>query len=67
MGGSCSTYGLEERCIQGLWWGNVRERDHLEDSGANGRIVLKWVFRKWDVEALAGSSCLRLLTGGGNL
>ena len=26
----------------GLWWGNLRERDHLEDSGLDGRIILRW-------------------------
>jgi hypothetical protein len=30
----------------GLWWGNMRERDHLEDTGVDGRIILKWTFRK---------------------
>jgi len=23
----------------GVWWGTLRERDHLEDSGVDGRII----------------------------
>jgi hypothetical protein len=30
----------------GFWLGNVRERDHLERLGVDGRIILKWVFKK---------------------
>jgi len=27
----------------------VSERVYLEDSGIDGRIILRWLFRKWDV------------------
>jgi hypothetical protein len=30
----------------GFWWGNLRERDHLGDTDVNGRIILRWNFRK---------------------
>ena len=33
----------------GFWWGNVRERDHWEHVDVDGRIILKWIFGKWDV------------------
>jgi len=33
----------------GFWWGNLRERHHLEDSGLDGRIILRWTFRMWNV------------------
>jgi len=32
----------------GLWWGNLREGDHLEDADVDGRVILRWIFRKWD-------------------
>jgi len=35
-----------EEVHTGFWWGNMRERDHLEDPGVDGRIMLRWVFRK---------------------
>jgi len=32
----------------GFWWGNLIERGLLEDTGVDGRIILKCIFRKWD-------------------
>ena len=29
----------------GFWWGDLRERDHLEDLRVDGSIILKWTFK----------------------
>jgi hypothetical protein len=39
----------------GFWWGNLRERDHLEDPDVGGTVILRWIFRKWSVRAWTGS------------
>ena len=31
----------------GFWWGNLRERDPLKDLVVDGRIILKWIFKKY--------------------
>jgi len=49
MGGVCSTYGIEEVCIEGSAGGKLKEREDLEDPGGGGRLILRWIFRKWDV------------------
>jgi len=40
----------ERRSVTGFWWENLGKRDHLEDKGMNGRIILRWIFRKWTGE-----------------
>ena len=36
----------EERSVHGFWWGKLRERDHLENLSLDGRITLRWMFKK---------------------
>jgi len=55
-------YGGEVLTV--FWWENLRERDHLQDLGIDGRIILEWIFKKWDGRAWAGLIWLRLGTGG---
>jgi len=64
--GHVACMGRGEACT-GFWWGNQRERDHWGDPGVDGRIILRWIFRKLDVGVWTGSSWLRIGTGGGHL
>jgi len=50
----------------GFLWGNLRERDHLEDPSINGRITLQWIFKMWGEEAWTGLIWLRIGTCGGH-
>jgi predicted transcriptional regulator of viral defense system len=44
------------------------ERDYLEDPGADGRIILRWILRKWDVGVWTTALMwLRIRTGVGLL
>jgi hypothetical protein len=39
-------WGRGEVCAV-FWWGSLRERDHWGDPDVDGRIILRWIFRKW--------------------
>ena len=51
----------------GFCWGNLRERDHLEDPGVDERIILRRIFGKRDVGAWTTLTWLRIWAGGGHL
>ena len=51
----------------GFWWGNLRDRHHLEDPGLDRRIILRWISRMWDMGIWTGLSWLRIGTFGGHL
>ena len=58
--------GRVEVCTE-FWWGNLRERDHWGYPGVDGKLILRWIFRKWDVGVWNGSSWLRKGAGGRHL
>ena len=57
----------EWRGVYRFWWRNLRLRGHWGDPGADGKIILRWIFRKWAVGLWTGSSCLRIGSGGRDL
>jgi hypothetical protein len=64
MGGACSAYREGEWACTGFCCGNLREIEHLKEPGVDGRIILRRIFRKWDIGVWNGSSWLRIGTGG---
>jgi hypothetical protein len=55
----------EERGVQ--CWGNLSERGHWGDPDVDGRIILRWMFRKLEEVVGTGWSWLRIGKGGGHL
>jgi hypothetical protein len=65
MGGPCSAFG-ERRVVYRFSVGKGEGMNHFKDPGIEGRILLRWVFRKWG-GACTGLFWLRTRTGRGHL
>jgi len=50
-----------------FWWGNLRERDQLEQPGVDGRLILCRIFRKCTVGAWTGLIWLKIGADEGGL
>jgi len=66
MDGMCSAYG-ERRGVYRVVVEKPEGKRPLGGPGIDGRIILRWIFRKWDVGAWTGSIWLRIGIGGGHL
>jgi len=51
----------------GFWWGDPKERSHLQDLGLDRTIILKWIFKNWDGKSWTEIFWLMIWTGGRNL
>jgi hypothetical protein len=57
----------EIRCAYRFWWRDLRERHHLKNPEEDGRIILKFIYKKWDGRAWTGLIPLRIGTEGRHL
>jgi hypothetical protein len=57
----------EGRGVYRVLVGNPEGRSHWGDPGVDGRIILRRIFRKWDVGVWTGMSWLRIETDRSNL
>jgi hypothetical protein len=66
MGGACSTY-WESRSVYGVLGGNSERKRSLGRPRHMWGIILRWIFRNWDMGFWTSSRWLRIRTGGGHL
>jgi hypothetical protein len=50
MGGACSTDRKDEKLILFFFSESLKGRDNLGDLSVQGRILLKWILRKWGID-----------------
>ena len=66
MGGACGAYG-EGRGVHRVLVGKPEGKRPLGRPTLDGRIILRWIFRKWEGVVGTGWSWLRIGRGGGHL
>jgi hypothetical protein len=64
MGRACSAYG-EGRDVYRVFVGKLEGKRPLVDPGVDGRIILRRIFRKWDIGVCTGLSWLKIQTAAG--
>jgi hypothetical protein len=57
----------ERRGVCRVLVGKPEGKRQIGDPVVEWRIILRWIFRKWDVGVWTGSNWLRIGTGGGHL
>jgi hypothetical protein len=58
--------GMGEACSR-FWSGNLRKKGHWGELCVDGRIILRWIFRKWVVGVWTGLNWLRIEVSGRHL
>jgi len=58
---------VDRRGVYRVLVGKPEGKNHLVDPGVDGRIILRWIFRKWDVRIWTGLIWLRIGIVGGHL
>ena len=44
----CNHEVLEKRGVYRVWWRSLRKIHNLEDSGLDRKVIIKWIFKKWN-------------------
>jgi len=57
----------ERRGVHRVLVGKTEGKNHLEDQGIDGMIILRWIFMKWEVGTCTGSSWRGIGKGDGLL